>query len=340
MQTFVAVLMWLLVASLLILRRGRAERSITYAAITIAVAMTINVDTVYRFVDALLGGSNVATLIGDCALMVGIFFLGRGIMKAGEYQPGPVRIALGPAALLVALSGVGVAFLLIDRGATTTNFMIDLGAQPAAAAYSMIQFTYYGIVVGTMAVLASRQYRLSVGLQRVPAGCLVVGAILGVALCVVVLIMDIAHVAGRVYAMAYVSIAYGPLYISTFLFLCVGLAGQPTARYLSARRRAARTRTLIEELSPAWRAATIVRPGLSQKTDAASVQTDGLEAQLHRQVVEIRDAMIDPRVSFSLNAGDRLVLERAERHLLGSEDAPFRASVAPATQRTSQRGAA
>lgn len=339
MQTFVAVLMWLLVASLLILRRGRAERSITYAAITIAVAMTINVDAVYRFIDALLGGSNVATLIGDCALMVGIFFLGRGIMKAGEYQPGPVRIALGPVALLVALSGVGIAFLLIDRGATTTNFMIDLGAQPATAAYSMIQFTYYGIVVGTMAVLASRQYRLSVGLQRLPAGCLVVGALLGVVLCVVVLIMDIAHVAGRVDVMADVSIAYGPLYISTFLFLCVGLAGQPTVRYLSARRRAARTRSLINELSPAWREATIVRPGLSQ-TDAAPVQTDDLEAQLHRQIVEIRDAMIDPRVSFSLNAGDRLVLERAEQHLLGTDEARLHTSVAPATRRTSQRGAA
>ena len=73
--------------SLLILRRGRAERSITYAAITIAVAMTINVDAVYRPIDALLGGSNVATLIGDCALMVGIFFLGRGIMKAGSISP-------------------------------------------------------------------------------------------------------------------------------------------------------------------------------------------------------------------------------------------------------------
>jgi hypothetical protein len=338
MQIVVAVLMWLLVASLLILRRRRAERSITYAAITIAVAMTINVDAVYRPLDALLGGSNVATLIGDCALMVGIFFLGRGIMKAGEYQPGLVRIALGPTTLLVALGGVLVAFSLIDRGATTTNFMIDLGAQPAAAAYSMIQFTYYGIVVATMAVLASRQYRLSAGRQRLPAGSLVVGAILGVAFCVVVLIMDIAHVVGRVDVMADVSLAYGPLYILTFLFLCIGLAGQPTVRYLRARRRAAQTRMLIKELSPAWRAATIVRPGLSQ-TDAASARTEGLEAQLHRQVVEIRDAMIDPRVSFSLIAGDRLVLERAERHLLGTDGAPLRA-VAPVTRHTSQRGAA
>ena len=234
MQTFVAVLMWLLVASLLILRRGRAERSITYAAITIAVAMTINVDAVYQPIDALLGGSNVATLIGDCALMVGIFFLGRGIMKAGEYQPGPVRIALGPAALLVALSGVVVAFLLIDRGATTTNFMIDLGAQPAAAAYSMIQFTYYGIVVGTMAVLASRQYRLSVGVQRLPAGSLVVGAILGVVFCVVVLIMDVAHLVGRVDVMSAVSIAYAPLYLLTFA-VPLRRTRRPADRALPAR---------------------------------------------------------------------------------------------------------
>ena len=42
-QTLVATLMWALVASLLIFRRKRADRSITYAAITIAIAMTLNV---------------------------------------------------------------------------------------------------------------------------------------------------------------------------------------------------------------------------------------------------------------------------------------------------------
>jgi hypothetical protein len=189
-----------------------------------------------------------------------------------------------------------------------------------------------------MAVLASRQYRLSVGLQRLPAGCLVVGAILGVALCLVVLIMDVAHLVGRVDVMSAVSIAYAPLYLLTFLFLCVGLAGQPTLRFLRARRRATHTRSLINELSPAWRAATIVRPGLSQ-SDAVPVRTEGLEAQLHRQVVEIRDAMIDPRVSFSLSANDRLVLESAEQHLLGADGARIREAVVSANRRESQRGA-
>lgn len=109
-------------------------------------------------------------------------------------------------------------------------------------------------------------------------------------------------------------------------------------RFLRARRRATRTRSLVNELSPAWRAATLVRPGLSQ-SDAAPVRTEGLEAQLHRQVVEIRDAMIDPRVSFSLSANDRRVLESAERHLLGGDGARISEPVASATRRESQQGA-
>jgi len=40
---------------------------------------------------------------------------------------------------------------------------------------------------------------------------------------------------------------------------------------------------------------------------------------LHREVVEIRDAMIDPRVTFDPTIDDRQLLERAEAHLLGSE---------------------
>lgn len=41
--------------------------------------------------------------------------------------------------------------------------------------------------------------------------------------------------------------------------------------------------------------------------------------RLHREVVEIRDAMIDPRVSFTISETERETLERAEKHLLGLE---------------------
>ena len=183
----VSVFMWLLVASLLILRRRRAERNITYAALTIAIAMSLNNDPVYRPLDKFAGGTNAVTLGADVALMFGVFFLGHAVMKASEHQPWAVRLVLSRLVLVTALIAAVVTFLFIDRGGTTTKFMLDLGEQPAAAAYSMIQFSYCGIVLTAMAALAARQLRSSKGVQRLPPASLLVGSIFGVALSVVVI---------------------------------------------------------------------------------------------------------------------------------------------------------
>jgi hypothetical protein len=48
----------------------------------------------------------------------------------------------------------------------------------------------------------------------------------------------------------------------------------------------------------------VPRPGMSQ-SDGAACRVEIPERQLHRQVVEIRDAVIDPRVSFELNEHER-----------------------------------
>lgn len=320
----VSALMWLLVASLLILRRGRAERNISYAALTIAIAMTLNTDQVYRPLDVLAGGANVATLPADLALMVGVFFLGRGVLRASEQQSWTVRFVLSRFVLVAAVIGAVGMFLLIDGGATTTNFMLDLGDQPSAAAYSMIQFSYYAIVLAAMAVLAARQLRSRVGAQLLPPTSLLIGSIFGVLLSVVVIIMDLAHLAGNLTLMSGVSIAYEPLHLMTFVLLCLGFAGQPAARALQARSRDRKTRRLVSELEPLWAAATTARPGISQNARAA-VRTEP-ETLLHRQVVEIRDAIIDTRVSFQVGDRDKELLERAERHLLdggSTGSAPF-----------------
>lgn len=103
-QLLVAVVMWVLVASLLILRRRRTDRSISYASITIAISMTFNVNDIYLDIDRLLGRSNLTTILGDALLMVGLSFLGRGVMKAGDYRPRLARIAVGRPALIVALA--------------------------------------------------------------------------------------------------------------------------------------------------------------------------------------------------------------------------------------------
>ncbi|MEV1130518.1 hypothetical protein [Agromyces sp. NPDC049794] len=313
----VATLMWILLVSLLVLRRRREERTITYATLTIAVSMTLNIDPVYEVLDAVVGGQNLVTLIADLALMIGVFFLGRGVMKASDRQPRVVQFALGRTALAVALVFSIVAFVFIDQRGTTTTFMLDLGDQPAAAAYSMIHFTYYGVVLAAMAALAAQRIRVSQGTQRLPPTSLLLGSLFGLTLSAVVISMDIAHGVGNLELMAAVSVAYGPLYLCTFVFLCLGFASQPVLRSLQTRSRAQRTRALILELQPAWGRAISVRPGISQSADAA-FQTSEPETVLHREIVEIRDALIDSRVAFDLSEEERELVDRAERHLVGA----------------------
>lgn len=330
-QTLVAALLWALVASLLILRRRRADRSITYAALTIAVAMTLNVDVAYVMVDRLFGAMNLATLLSDALLMTGLFFLGRAAMEAGEYRPRMVHAAVGRPALIIALVGTTTTFFLIDRGTTTTTFMIDLGGQPWAAAYSIFGFTYCGIVLGAMLALAIRQFRIGHGVQRVPASLLVIGSTSGISLSAAVLIMDLAHLTGNLRLMRSVGSAYGSLSLLAFLFLCAGFAGQPVVRNLQDRSRRARTTEMLQRLDPLWHRAVRVRPGLSPARTAGSSDGDP-EGHLHREIVEIRDAMFDPRVAFVVTGAEQTLLEQAERHLLGSEAGGAHAPVASARQ--------
>ncbi|TFC56895.1 hypothetical protein E3O62_11995 [Cryobacterium sp. TMT2-15-1] len=298
--------------------------------------MTLNNDPVYRLLDGLASGVNAVTLIADVALMFGVFFLGRAVMKASEHQPWAVRLVLSRFVLVTALIAAVIAFLFIDRGGTTTNFMLDLGAQPAAAAYSMIQFSYCGIVLTAMAALAARQLRSSRGVERLPAASLLVGSIFGVVLSVVVITMDVAHVATKLELMAAISVAYGPMLLLTIFFLCLGFAGQPASRALQARARERQTRMLIKELGPIWAEATRVRPGISHN-EHVPFHADKPETLLHRQVVEIRDAMIDARVAFEVDDQDRELVERAERHLLGAGSSDSTPVAAPAAEREGQQ---
>ena len=317
-QTLVATLMWALVASLLIFRRKRTDRSVTYAALTIAIAMTLNVDGIYTVVDPLLGGTNIATLIADALLMTGLFFLGRGVMKSGEYRPTLVRAAVSAPMLVISLSAIAVTFLFIDRGPTTTQFMNDFGAQPATAAYSIITFVYGGIVIAAMLTLAARRYRHSAGVQRLPAALLTLGSAFGVALCLAVIVMDIAHATGHLNLMHAIQPAYDPLSVLTFVFLCAGFAVQPAVRRAQHHARRRHTISFAAQLEPLWHRATLARPGLSH-ADPLATNSEDPEGHLHRMIVEIRDAMIDPRITFDTSRTERALLERAESHLVGND---------------------
>tara|TARA_Y100000780_G_scaffold216589_2_gene220005 strand:- start:1251 stop:2021 length:771 start_codon:yes stop_codon:yes gene_type:complete len=249
-------------------------------------------------------------------------------MKTSEYRPRLVRAAVSAPVLLVALLAITAAFLFIDRGTTTTRFMSDLGAQPAAAVYSTINFSYGALVIATMLVLALRQYRHSTGIQRLPAALLSLGSACGVALCLAVIVLDIAHATGHLDLMRAIQGAYDPLSVLTFVFLCAGFAVQPAVRRAQHHARRRHTISFAAQLEPLWHRATLARPGLSQANPVATNSEDP-EGHLHRVIVEIRDAMIDPRITFDISTDDRDLLERAERHLVGSNTAVARALPVP-----------
>lgn len=311
-QTLAATLLWALVASLLILRRKRTDRSITYAT-TIATAMPLNDDTIYTTTDPLLGGRNATTLVADSPLLTGLFFLGRGVMRTGEYRPRLVRAAVSIPTFVASQLAISIAFLLIDHRKTTTQFMNDLGDQPAAAVYSMINSSYSLVVTASMLTLAAGHSRRNSGIQRFPPTLLALGSAFGVTLSLTVIIMDIAHVTGHLGLMHTIQPTYGPLVLLTFLFLCSGFATQPAIRRAQQHLRARRTTRLTAQLEPLWNRATKVRPGLSPADP---------EGRLHRQIVEIHDAMIDPRVTFDINHTELTLLEQAKAHLLGHTQAP------------------
>lgn len=198
--------------------------------------------------------------------------------------------------------------------------MSDLGAQPAAAVYSIINFSYGTLVIATMLVLAARQYRHSSGTQHLPAALASLGSAFGVALCLAVIVMDIAHATGHLGLMHAIQAAYDPLSVLTFVFLCAGFAVQPAVRRAQHHARLRHTIAFTAQLEPLWHRATLARPGLSQ-ADPLAASSEDPEGHLHRVIVEIRDAMIDPRITFDINAAERDLLERAESHLVGSDSA-------------------
>lgn len=171
-----------------------------------------------------------------------------------------------------------------------------------------------------MLALAARHSRRNSGIQRSPTTLLALGSVFGVTLSLTVNAMDIAHVTGHFDLMHTIQPTYGPLVQLTFLFLCSGFAAQPAIRRTQQHLRDSRTTRLTARVEPLWNRTTSVRPGLSQADLNATSPADP-EGCLHRQIIKIRDAMIDPRVTFDINHTERVLLERAEAHLLGHSQA-------------------
>lgn len=304
-EVFVALLMWTLVIALIATIRARVDQSVLYASCAVALSLLFNIDSLYLTVDSWLGGRNWLDLLANLLLVAGVYFLSRTVLRAvngPKFSSRLLRIGL-----LAVLAMITVLFVLIEAPSSSTTFMAEYGAQIPAALYSMVQFSYVGLVMMATAGACIR-HRSSmttpgfrVGLTIIAAGCFST-----IALVFLILALDALNLLGSP-MLGVVGVLYSPVYVLSVALLCIGFATAPLSRLAQRIITRRRIRVSIKELGEI----------LARRNGAAptTFAVESREAQLHRLAVSLRDAVI-ARPDEALLPGDLTVLERAERLLL------------------------
>jgi len=320
-QIVAAALIWLLVICLLPGIRVRRDHSVLTAAITISIALTLNIDQVYLSLDPALGGRNFVDPLANVSMVVGIHFLSRAIIRAATPDEAvEKRDSAGMILLAVVIVGLAASFSAIDTQGSSTRFMVDYGHQWPAALYSSIQFVYIGWVVCITGVTCFRfRGDMLRPYFRAAFTCIGVGCSFAVVLVLLVLVMDILHLQGRVDAMRAVSPVYDATVVAAMAFLCVGLAIPPVARRVLRHRESATEEELLKGLTKIWEKTTKKRQDVRLVRDTDVISPQDRAQRLHRMLVEVQDALlIEPGLGSFLDIHDLNVLNATESHLAGS----------------------
>ncbi|MFJ3385787.1 MULTISPECIES: hypothetical protein [unclassified Curtobacterium] len=298
-----AVLLVAGAVTLFVLQRGQ-DRTLAVTFLLFCATIVTNVDPLYRWLDPLFGGFNVVTVISDCLMIAGTSTLLWGVAKAVG--------AAGPwlrNAIVVSCAVVGVvivtAFVVLDKPATTTTFMLVAGDHAAAAVYSIAQTLYLGVALGAtgvICVLRVREARTRTDL--VGLWVLVVGGLFGVVRMVVVVVMDLAHVGGDIAVTRALSTPYDVTTPGAVICVASGMLLLVIGHRVARARRANAVESAIRTLEPMH-----ARLG----TDNEYPASDDPATRLSRLIVEINDGVRSSRAA--LSDRERAVLARAEAAL-------------------------
>lgn len=289
--------------ALLVLQRGQ-DRTLAVTFLLFAATIVTNVDPLYRWLDPLLGGFNVVTVVSDCLMVAGTSTLLWGVAKAvGAARPWLRNAIVVSFAAVVIV--VVVAFTVLDKPATTTTFMLDAGSHPAATVYSIAQTLYLGVALGAtgfICVLRLREARTTTDL--VGLWVLVLGGVLGVVRMIVVVVMDLAHVLGDLDRMRSLALPYDVTTPGAVICVSTGMLLLVIGHRVSRRRRTRRVAAALRRLAPLHE-----RIG----ADNAYPSTDDPATRLSRAIVEVNDGLRRSRAS--LTDDERAVLAEAEAAL-------------------------
>lgn len=289
--------------ALFVLQRGQ-DRTLAVTFLLFAGTIVTNVDPLYRWLDPLLGGSNVVTVVSDCLMVAGTSTLLWGVAKAvGAARPwlrNAIVVSCGAVVVVVV-----VAFVVLDKPATTTTFMLDAGSHPAATVYSIAQTVYLGVALGAtglICVLRLREARTTTDL--VGLWVLVLGGVLGVVRMVVVVVMDLAHVTGDLDRMRSLALPYDVTTPGAVICVSTGMLLLVVGHRVSRRRHTRRVDAALRRLAPLHE-----RIG----ADNAYPSTEDPATRLSRAIVEVNDGL--RRTRTPLTDAERAVLAEAESAL-------------------------
>lgn len=340
-ETIAAAIIWGLVLCLLPGVRRRSDHSIVVAAVTIASALTLNIDPVYVACDAVLGGRNVLDLGANMLMVVGIYFLSRAILRAADPSESPAMPdSFGLTVLGLVVVGLIMSFSLIDAHRTSTSFMLDYGGQWTAAIYSAVQFVYIGVVVSMTGYTCFRfRGDMTRPYFRFAFTLIGVGCALAVVLVLAVLGMDIFHLVGDLDSMRALSVVYDGAVIGAMTFLCAGLALPPVARRVARRSDAKTESVLVNGLTEVWEKTTGQRTEVRLDSGVNNAdQRNSARWRLHRMLVETQDALlVDPPLGRLLSNRDVQVLARVEEYLARQRADPHK-RLGDTERRTALRG--
>lgn len=318
-QEIAAAVIWCLALCLLPDLKRHKDKSILVAALTIATALTLNVDRIYIAGDQLLGHRNLLDLVANIFMVIGIYFLSRAILRAADVRESvDVGNRAGISVLGIVVAALIVSFTLIDAPRSSTSFMKDFGDQWPAAMYSSIQFLYIGAVVSITGYTCFKfRPEMAKPYFRVAFVFIGLGCALALVLVLAVLGMNILHLAGELEAMTRLSYVYDAAEVGAMTFLCVGLALPPIARRLERRADARATAILVERLSEPWDRITAERSEIRLDVGLTTIDPqDAPKHRLHRMLVEVQDALfVDPHLARLLSQDDIDILSEAEQHL-------------------------
>ncbi len=317
MTIVVAAAIWVGLIALFILRwPGQADRLTIYFGMAAGFGLLLNIDPVYLIADRWVGGANLADLLANTAIIIGVAAFARGVAKAADGSSRIARVVLGPYVLVGVVVISAAAFAMIKTTGSSTRFMLDYGDQPAAAVYSGVQHLYFGLVTLAMAVVCIGQLANVRGFMRTATIVLLIGSLGQTLTCIVVVVMDVSHVAGNESLLRLGQHFYDYGNSLSIVLIAAGLVMLPGARFLSARRMNAQIARLVVELRPAWSRA------LEAKSSSPTVEPFGdQESVLYRELVEIRDAQASLGTEYELSPTEVSRLETAEALLLGGTSA-------------------